>query len=227
MHDAQVGGAFVDATEVAADRGLEEGVDGGGACSLVLAVLGQYLVRGADGESGVPQRCRDPSLVLRSQVGEEQADGDRLSSERPGFIDDARDFGIVEWGHDLPVRAHPLPHGDDVATGDDVGTAARFEVVEGGALLPADDEQVAEALGGDEHGAGAAAFEEGVGRDRAAVRQASCGQIAGSRKDRLFRGGRCREAFPCADAALLDGDEVGECAAHVHPEDASVRLSHG
>ena len=227
VHHAQAGEARVDAAQVAARGGLEEGVDGGRAGALVLAVLGQGLVRGAHGEARRAQGRRQPRLVLGAQVGEEQADGDRLRAQRPRLPDGARDLGVVEGRHDRAVRADALAHGDDVAAGDDVGAAARFEVVERGALLPPDDEQVAEALGGDEDGARAAPFEQGVGGDGAAVREPPAREVARPGQHRLLRRGGRGEPLPRAHAALADGDEVRERAAHVHPQHLRPHVRHG
>ena len=226
VHHPQSPRSLVDAAEIAPHRRLEEGVHGRRAGAFVLAVLGQDFVGGAHGEPRLAERPCQEGLVLGTQVGEEQADGDRLCVEAAGVVHDASDLGVVERDDDLPACPDPLPHGDDVAPGDDVGCAARLEVVEGWALLPPDREQVVEPLGGDEDGARPAAFEQGVRGDGAAVGERALREaIRAFQHCPLGRGWR-REAFPGADAASVDRDEIGERATHVHAEDAVLRPGH-
>ena len=117
--------------------------------------------------------------------------------------------------------------GDHVTPRDHVGAAARFEVVERRALLSADDEQIAKALGGDEYGARAAPLEEGVRGDRAAVGEPASRQVAGAGQHCLIRRRGRGEALPGADAVLVEGHEVGECATHIHAKHALPRFEHG
>ena len=69
--------------EVAAEQGGEVGVDDRGRAALVLAKLGQHLVRGRDVDVGQlgAQALGDRALVRGLEVGEQQADGDRLGAE--------------------------------------------------------------------------------------------------------------------------------------------------
>ena len=109
------GKALFDTGEVAARGGLEEGVDGGGAGALILAVFGKHLVRGADGEARRAQCFRQPGLVLGAQVREEEADCHCLRSHRAGLLDHPSGLGVVEGRYDLAAGANALTDGDDVA----------------------------------------------------------------------------------------------------------------
>ena len=78
-----VRGGLAEPAEVAAEQGGEVGVDHGGRAALVLAEPRQHLVRGGDVDAG--QRARAGARrAARSwrgvEVGEEQADRDRLGA---------------------------------------------------------------------------------------------------------------------------------------------------
>ena len=203
VHHAQPGEALVDAVQVTAGGWLEKRVDGGRAGALVFPVLGKGLVGGAHLEARFTQCAGEAGLVFWSQIGEQQADGDCFRAQLACLLDHPRDLRVVEGCHDLAVGADPLPHGDDIAPGDDVRRPARLKVVEGGALLPPDDEQVAEAFGRDEDGAGSTALEEGVRGNGASVRQALVGQAASAGQNGFFGGRRAlRGASRCGCLSL-------------------------
>ena len=94
------------------------------------------------------------------------------------------------------------------------------QVVERGAGLAADLDDVAEALGRDERRARAAPLEQGVRRDGHAVRQRDDGGgIGAARAERGEHaeglvGGRRRD-LRAHHAGGVDADEIGEGAAHV------------
>ena len=115
-------------------------------------------------------RLADAALVVGVQEREQQAHRDRLDVRLAQRVDRLGDAVLVER-LDLAVRAHALAHGEaQVARHERLG-AALGEVVEGRAVLARELDQVAEALGGDERGARAAALEQRVGGDRHPVRE--------------------------------------------------------
>ncbi len=84
-------GGLAEPAQVAAEQGGEVGVDRRGRAALVLAEAGQDLVRGGDVQAGqlAAQVLGDALLVAGVEVGEEQADRDRLGAAvaqraRPG-----------------------------------------------------------------------------------------------------------------------------------------------
>ena len=72
--------------EVAAEQRREVGVDDRGRAALVLAELRQHLVRGRDVDAGQlgAQALGDRALVGGLEVGEQQADRDRLGARARG-----------------------------------------------------------------------------------------------------------------------------------------------
>ena len=78
----RLGRGLAEPAQVAAEQGGEVGVDRGGRAALVLAEAGQDLVRGGDVDAGqlAPQVLGDAPLVGGVEVGEEQADRDRLGA---------------------------------------------------------------------------------------------------------------------------------------------------
>ena len=108
-------------------------------------------------------------------VGEtvQQADGDGLDAEAAAGFGGFGDGGFVEFGEHHAAGADALDHFEDARGRDraprldpgvEIGTARD--------VLAADVEHMAEALGGDEGGAGAFAFEDEIGGDRGAVEDA-------------------------------------------------------
>ena len=168
------------------------------------------------------------------EVGEEQADRDRLGaaasrSSRPA------------------ARARPSPSGSSDALGPDplVGLEAQLgldqrrrlrgaEAVEVGAVLAADLEQVGEAAGGDQRRAGAAFLEQRVGPDRHPVgedldrRRRSAPARASTASIALITpadslAGRGRD-LGGVDVAAVEQDRVGEGPADVDPEQHRLKL---
>ncbi len=77
------GRGLAEAAEVAAEQGREIGVDRRGRAALVLAEAGQHLVRGGDVERRAARGAgarRCARSWRRVEVGEEQADRDRLGA---------------------------------------------------------------------------------------------------------------------------------------------------
>ena len=77
-----LGRGLAEPAEVAAEQGGEVGVDDRRRAALVLAELRQHLVRGGDVDVGQlgAQALGDRALVRGLEVGEEQADRDRLGA---------------------------------------------------------------------------------------------------------------------------------------------------
>ena len=170
--DCMTSGSGSISREVADERGREVRVRDGRRAALVLAELGQQLARERDAArpERLAQRLADPPLVLRVQEREEQADRDRLDPRRAHGLDRRRERPLVER-HDDAVGPHPLAHGEPQLARDERRRAVRRQVVERGPVLAADLDHVAEALGRDERGAGAAPLEQRVRRDRRPVRE--------------------------------------------------------
>ena len=104
-------------------------------------------------------------LVPGVEVGEEQADRDRLAAARAHLL--GQPLGLAV-GQRLDLALGPDPPGRlEAQLGlDQRRRLGGAEPVELGPLLAADLEQVGEALGRDQRGAGAAFLEQGVGADR-------------------------------------------------------------
>ena len=165
-------GRLGETLEVAAEKGGEVGVDHGRRAALVLAELRQHLVRDRDVDSLEPlaQPLRQRPLVGGVEVGEEQADRDRLGPGPLELIREALDLLGVEW-LDHPVRRDPLGGAEAQVAGGQRRRLRRAQVVEAGAVLARDLEQVGEAGGRHQRRAGATLLEQRVGADRHPVRE--------------------------------------------------------
>ena len=98
--------------EVAAEQRREVGVDRGRRAALVLAEAGQDLVRCGDVDAGqlAPQVLGEPALVRGVEVGEEQADGDRLGAALADRRRQPRRLAVAErLDHALAGRPAPPP----------------------------------------------------------------------------------------------------------------------
>ena len=140
--------------------------------AFVLAELRQDLGRGGDVQSGDGRShgLRQRLLMARVEVGEEQADRNRLGIESPQLRDYPVDF-VAGQGLDRPVRTDPLTHPDPEVGRGEGGGAVLAWAVEARAVLAGDLEQVGEPSGGDERRPGPAAFKQRVGPDRHPVRE--------------------------------------------------------
>ena len=101
--------ASLEPAQVAAEQRREVGVDRGGRAALVLPEAGQDLVRGGDVDAGklAPQMLGEPALMRGVEVGEEQADGDRLGAALADRLRQPRRLAVVER-LDHALRADPL-----------------------------------------------------------------------------------------------------------------------
>jgi len=115
-------------------------------------------------------RVAERALVLGERVAVQQDDGDRLGLGGGERRQDAVDPGVVERAHD-PVGPGALGH-RDAALGRRQGRrAGRAQPVQLRPCLAGELDEVGEALGGQQRGAGAAALEQGVRGHGHAVRE--------------------------------------------------------
>ena len=126
--------------------------------------------------------------------------------------------GFVEGGEDAAAGVEALGDLEAEVAGDERGEAAGHAVGVG-PRAAAELEDVAEALGGDQAGAGEAALEQGVGGDGGAVDEEvdavegrGGGVEGGEDAGGLVRGGRGLDE---ADGGAVEEDQVGEGAADV------------
>jgi len=134
--------------------------------------------------------------------------------------------GLVECGFDAPVVAQSLRHFAAQPALDQHGRFVRLKIVKFGAFLPADFEQVAKAVAGDQTGRGTTVLDQRIGRHCRAV--AEIGNIACLRGDlgERFANPHCdrvrgisggRGNFPNRDLAALfvEQADIGEGAAGI------------
>jgi hypothetical protein len=227
LHDqrrrhARILGGVRQPLEVGGELRAEVGVGDRGREALVLAELRQHLARERDVDVAqrLAHRLAHAALVVGVQEGEQQADGDGLHVRLAQLLDRLAQAVLVER-LDLAVRPHALAYGEaEVARHERLGAALR-EVIEGGAVLARELDQVAEALGGDERRARTAALEQRVGRDRHPVREGLHvggldGFEAAHHPLRLILGGarHLRGHHPPA----IERDEIGEGSSNIHTD---------
>ncbi len=106
----------------------------------------------------------------------------------------ARNACCVQWHFDRAVVPHPLRHLDAQVARHQHRRLVGLQVVEVGPLLPADLQQVAEPVGGDQPGAHAAMLDQRVGRHGRAVTEIAdrTGGGADQRQALRRRPRRCR-----------------------------------
>ena len=177
------------------------------------------------------ERLADRALVVRVRVGMQQHDRDRL-----GLVlgDGARERrGILERAQDA-LRAGALGRRHAQLGRDEGRRAGGTEAVEVGAGLPAELDEIREALRRDEHRARSAAFEQRVRRDGHPVREQLdvAGRGAGLLERRADRrhhalgliGGRRRRLR--RDEPPAGGEHrVGEGPADVDTEQHALHLA--
>ena len=116
------------------------------------------------------QRLPDRPLVRRVQEPEQQAHRDRVDLRRGDRVDGRRQTLGIQ-GSDDPARAHPFPDHESQVARHQRRRPVPGEVVERGAVLPADLDEVAETFGGDQRGAAAPSFQQRVRGHRRTVRE--------------------------------------------------------
>ena len=197
-------------------------VERAGRGALVLAELRQQVAGHGDRHiQSLRHRLAQALLVAGTCVAEQQADRHSLRRQRSDGVRDALHLGVLQRYHRRPVGPHALVDRDD-----QVGRHQRFgahdvQVVQGRTVLATDDEHVAEALGGHQHGPGHVALEHRVGGCRGAVcdgmhRRNAGGSDAGGKTLALVRRRRGHLDRPRGPVA---GDEhhVRERPADVDP----------
>ncbi len=209
--------AFFEALEVAAHHRRHVGVDDGRAGALVLPVLGQHLVGGGDVEAAPAGRLRYRLLVRRVEEGEEEAHRQRLDARRLQEIEETLDLFRVQGGQHLPLVVEALVRLQAQVVGDERRRPSGREVVQPGPSLPADDQHVAEAAGGDEGRPRALALQQGVGGHGGAVHHllrvpGGLGEALEDAPGRVIGGAG---ALVEGQAAVLPQQEVGERPADV------------
>ena len=162
-------GRLAEPAQVAAEQRREVGVDRRRRAALVLAEARQDLVRGGDVDAREARRAgarRGARSCVGVEVGEEQADRDRLGAAVADQRSASRSRLAVAERLDDPLRPDPLGGLEAQLALDQRRRLRRAEAVEVGAVLAGDLEQVGEAAGRDQRRAGAAFLEQGVGADR-------------------------------------------------------------
>ena len=228
-------GRLAEPLQVTAEERRQIGVDRRRRAALVLAHAGQHLVRGRDVDPGelAAQVLGQTALVRGVEVGEEQADRDRLragAADRLGQT--PRLIGSERVDHS--VRADPLVRLEAHRRLDQWLRLRRAEPVEVGAVLTRDLEQVAEAAGGDQRGARAPFLEQGIGPDRHPVGEGL--DLVGGRTgpsqdlldDRHHRDGlvvQGRRQLRGVDPLAVEEDGVGERSSNVDAQEHGLTLA--
>ena len=171
LHDEQIGReaarlqGTLQLTEIVPDEGLDVGVGDRRRGALVFAEFGRHL-RG-DGNlefrEGAPNAVTHRLLVGVVGIGVKEHDGDRFVVPGPQALDRRLDVGTVDGGQHLAVRRHSLADLEDIGALDEGDGLFEIEIVGVVALLPGDEQDVAEPLGCHQCRTVALAFEDGVG----------------------------------------------------------------
>jgi hypothetical protein len=139
-----------------------------------------------------------------------------------------QDFGLGERFEDGAVGRETFVDAEGEAGVDERAWGLDLEVVESGAGLAADEEDIFEAGGGDEGDTGAFSFEQRVGRDGAAV--GDFGLLAGEGADAFEYGARGvvrgGAEFVDVETAVVEEEEIREGSAGVDA-DAEWGLGQG
>ena len=179
LDDMQTGGGpLFEAGEIASHGGGDIGVDKGGGAAFDFAEFGQNLGGERDLKAfGLQRGAQDP-LMFRSYKAEEKENGHGFDAVFTQGLKDVRKRGEIERGENGAVGGDAFGEFEAEVTGDEAGGAAGKEVVETGAVLAADLEDIPEAGGGDDRGFGAFAFEQRVGGHGGAVEEGVRGPAA-------------------------------------------------
>ena len=154
--DVALGEPVLEPLQIAGhDRG-EIGVGNSGGGALVLAVLGEDFERGGDVQATGAGAIGDEALVLRVGEGEQEGDGQGLNSGGLEVVQEAIDLLQVQGLEDLALVVQAE------FVGDEGWGAVRSKVVKLGSGLASDEEDVAEAAGGDEGGGCAPTLDEAL-----------------------------------------------------------------
>ncbi len=225
-HDPQAGDALLPQLrlqpgQVAGDDGSDVGVGDCGGCALILTVLGQDFVGGRNEQLAFAGGLGDQTLVLRIEEGEQEADRQRLHALRLKLVQEALHPRRVQALEHLSVGVQPLVRLQPQLVRHQGRRPPRRQIVEAGARLAADDEEITEAVGGDERGLGALTLDDGVGGHGGAVGYVfgPGGHLAQPLQDAARRVVGCGGPLVDADATVLPEEEVGKGAAGVDTQD--------
>ena len=237
-HDVEVAGnagllqPALEAAHIVAHLGADEGVHRRRGEALELAELRRDAGRrGDEGLGPFLQHDRACALLMRRvEVGEEEADRDRLHpllAQRTRGL--AHALLVQRLQHGAPGRHPPLAHAEPMPPTHQRARLPRDVLHDRVVLRPlvaADMDDVAVAGGGDHAGLGAVVLEHRVGRDRGAVedvgdrlgrRGAALAELGDARRRAL--GGIVRGRRHLVDRALarlaVGDDEVGEGATDI------------
>ena len=212
-----LGGHVGDAAQVGAAARSQRGVHDGGDRALVLAHLRRDLVRAGDVVTLLAQRgaatacswpgrrsaCRRHTATPPTPSGTGgTASGRAASSSCPSRVEPPADLEPPRARHE---RRRPH-HGG---------------VVERGPVLPADLDDVAEALGGDERDRGRLPLQQGVGGDRGAVGER---RRAARRRARRCPSRTARPGSSGVDSTLATVPSAATTSVKVPPVSAPTRM---
>ncbi len=235
LGNAQLGHACHEAVQVACHARAHGSVQHGGGKPLVLAEFRQYLARQADICAGhdLFHDGAGALLVRRIAVGMQEADRHRLQAGGAQGLRGAAHGRFVQWRDHLALRIQPLRHFDAVRAGHQHRRLGHAVVEQVRAGLPADLQDVAEALGGDQAHCRAFALDDEIGGHGGAVahvrhlggRHAVLAQQFGNAAldglGRVVRGGGDFMELH-GPGRLVDHGEVGEGATDVDTDSVHV-----
>ena len=225
-------GAVGEAVEVGPDQRRDGGVGGRRRGALVLAELAQHLVR--DRHRAVQFLAEDgrgPPFVLGVGVGVEEGDGHALGVASPYLGSDIAHRGLVDGRLDT-LGGRPFGHLVATLGRDQRRGPGRARVVQFGAGLPADVEDVREPLGRHERGGSACTLQQRVDGDGRRVAEAvdgarlDSGAVAGGPDpaDDPLGGPVGGRDLRRREGAVRDEDHVGEGAPHVDAQRDAVHV---
>jgi hypothetical protein len=219
LRTRQAGG---EAPDIALDQGSDAGVDPGCDPALVLAGERQDFGRGRD-EHILRHAPRQGPLGTIVEIGKQQVDGDRLGGE-------PRDHGLelvqidpAQGLDPLPVRAQPST-GFETKLGRDRRVPRRgLQIVEIRSRLATDGQDIGKPAVGNIEGADSLAFQDGIGRNRAAVDDMQPrrfqSKLGDSLQDRLLGRRGCREDLVRSNGSVVPEHQIGEGATGIDTDD--------
>ena len=231
---AERGQARRKAIDVALHHRAEIGIHHRGREPLEFTELRRDLVARADESLGIflLHDRLGAELMLRPHEAVQKRDRDRTDAGRAQRARRGTDRVFVERDLDVAGMTHALGDLETQVARDQRRRLVGEDVVKIGPLLPADLQQIAKPVGGDEAGRHALVLDQRVGRDRRAVAEIAdrrCGLIARLRRHaahaffdtlRNAAGGIVggRGHLPDLDAAfvLFEQTDVGKCPARIH-----------
>ncbi len=164
-------------------------------------------------------------LVCRIGVTVDEHDGDGVHAETRHLVAQALDLGLVERDQNVAVGAHALPGLEAQRALDQRHVLLEEQVVGVGPVDAADLVDVAESLGGDQRGLRTRTFEDGVDRDRRAVKEQVCRLVIAAGfldaiADAVDQPLWCRQRLAKGELAALvvKHRDVGERAADIGSE---------